>query len=229
MMSAPWSISALAASLSLPGSYQPLIQTSLILPWGLTRAHALDEGVHAHDHLGDRHRADIADDARLRHLAGDHALDIAAFVEADVVGGDIDRPLVAGAMLELHRRELLGDLDGRIHEAEGGGEDDAVAAGRELADHALGIGSFLHALDIGGLQLVAERLLGGLAPEVVLMAPAEIGDRADIDESGLEGLVGAGEAEAAEGRGGGTGAEQLGEGSSSHCKSPWSGIRISIW
>ena len=34
MMSAPWSISALAASASLPGSYQELTQTTLILMSG---------------------------------------------------------------------------------------------------------------------------------------------------------------------------------------------------
>ena len=36
MMSAPWSISTLAASASLPGSYQLLIQTILILASGRT-------------------------------------------------------------------------------------------------------------------------------------------------------------------------------------------------
>ena len=36
MTSAPWSISALAASLSLPGSYQVLTQTTLTSAFGLT-------------------------------------------------------------------------------------------------------------------------------------------------------------------------------------------------
>ena len=48
---------------------------------------------------------------------------------------------------------------------------------------------FRNALDEGRLDLVAERLLDGLAPLVMLVAPAEVPDRADIDEADLEFLL----------------------------------------
>ena len=41
-------------------------------------------------------------------------------------------------------------------------------------------------LEIGGLDLVAEFLLDLQAALVVLIGPAEVADRADIDEAGLE-------------------------------------------
>ena len=62
---------------------------------------------------------------------------------------------------------------------------EAVAGAGELLDGALGIG-LRHALDIGRLDLVAEGLLDRLAALVVLVAPAEIADRPDIDEADLE-------------------------------------------
>jgi hypothetical protein len=63
----------------------------------------------------------------------------------------------------------------------------------------------------------------------MLMAPAEVGNRTDIDEAGLEGLVGAGKAETAEGGAGGAGAQKFGEGTSAHrLKSPWFGIQPSF-
>src|SRR5262249_53154581 len=92
----------------------------------------------------------------------------------------------------------------------------AVAAGRELADHAFRIRALLDALDKGRFDLRRQRLLGSLAAEVMLMAPAEVGNRADIDETGLEGLVGADKRETAEGRAGGAGTEKLGKGTSAH-------------
>src|SRR5882724_51495 len=140
------------------------------------RPHADRDRVHAHDDLGNGDGADIADDARLRHLAGDHALDVAALVEADVVGGDVVGPLVAGGVLELHIREVLGHLEGRVHEAEGGGEDDAMAGRRQLADHALGVRPLLDAFDIGGLHLVAQGRFHRLAAIVMLVEEA-LGDK----------------------------------------------------
>src|SRR5207249_2906631 len=65
---------------------------------GVDRTHALHEGVHPHDDLGNRNRPDIADYAGFGELAGNHALYVAAFVEADVVGRDIVGPLVARGM-----------------------------------------------------------------------------------------------------------------------------------
>jgi hypothetical protein len=101
-----------------------------------------------------------------------------------------------------------------IHEPERGGEDDAVAGLGELVDDALGVRALLDALDIAGLDLVAERGVDRLAPDVMLERPAEIGDRPDIDEAGLEGVGGGGNATAAENGGAGDGgAEHLVEAS----------------
>ena len=90
---------------------------------------------------------------------------------------------------------FLGDLQRRVHEAERGGEDQLVAGARELLDRALGVGAFADVLEIGGLDLVAERLHHRLAAEVMLIGPAEIADRAEIDEADFE-LVGGGRAAA---------------------------------
>jgi hypothetical protein len=59
-------------------------------------------------------------------------------------------------MLELHIREILGDLVGRVHVAEGRCEDDVAAGAGEALDGALGIGAFRHAFQISGFDLVAE-------------------------------------------------------------------------
>ena len=48
-----------------------------------------------------------------------------------------------------------------------------------------------HVLDVDGLDLVAERFLDGQAPLIVLVGPAVVADRSDVDESDLQ-LVGAG-------------------------------------
>ena len=53
---------------------------------------------------------------------------------------------------------------------------------------ALGIG-FRHALHEGRLDLVAEGFLDRLAALVVLVAPAVVADRADIDEADFELLL----------------------------------------
>src|SRR5262249_31189119 len=69
-------------------------------------------------------------------------------------------------------------------------------------------------------DLVAERLLGRLAAEVVLVAEAVIGHRSDIDEAGAVRVGGAAKAGLAERGGGDPGAEQLVERPSTHCQSP---------
>jgi hypothetical protein len=75
-------------------------------------------------------------------------------------------------MLEHNLRELLGDLDGRVHEAKRGGKDQLVSAAGELPDHAFGVRSFGDILDEAGLDLVAELLLDRLAAQIVAMGPA---------------------------------------------------------
>ena len=119
---------------------------------GVDLAHGQGERVDAANHLGDREGADIADDVGLGHVAGDGAEHRPALVEARQIGRDVIGALVAGRVLELHVLELLGDLDGRVHEAEGGGEDQVVAVGGQLADDAFGVRPLAYALDEAGLD-----------------------------------------------------------------------------
>ena len=85
-----------------------------------------------------------------------------------------------------------------------------VAGGGELSDHALGVGAFAHVLDEGGRDLIAERRLEILAPDVVPVGPAVVADRADVDEAGLDLLLRAqARAEAHERRGGGRAAQKV--------------------
>ncbi len=164
------------------------------------RLRAQREAVDVADHLGDRHRTDHAQRVGLGHGAGDHAGHVGAFVGAAVVGAHVGRGLVAGGMLELHVREIGGDLLDRLHVAEGGAEDQLVALAGHVAQHALGIGRFGHALDEAGDDLVAEFLLDGLAAVVVRERPAAVAHRADVGERDLQRLgLGRG------GRGGGRG------------------------
>ena len=94
----------------------------------------------------------------------------AALVEADVVGGDVGRALVAGGVLELHLRELLGDLA----PSEFMKPNEVVKiswlppwsrAGASRARHPALPATFS---TIAGLDLVAELALHRLAAEVVL-------------------------------------------------------------
>ena len=52
----------------------------------IDRLRAEHRGVDARDHFRDRERGDVAEHAGLRHLGGDHALDVAALVEAAGIG-----------------------------------------------------------------------------------------------------------------------------------------------
>ncbi len=95
-------------------------------------------------------------------------------------------------MFEPHLREFLRDLHGRIHEAERGGEDQLVAGTRELFDGALGVRAFADVFQERRLDLVAQCLHHLAAADFVLIGPAEIADRADIDETDLQLVGGAG-------------------------------------
>ena len=161
----------------------------LDLDVGIDGLRAEHRGVDAHDDFRDRERADIAEHAGLRHLAGDDALDVAALVEPAVIDRHVLVALEAGGVLEMHVGIFLRDLQRRIHVAERGGKDQLVAGAHELFDRTLGIGTLADVFEVGGLDLVAELLHQRLAGEVVLVGPAEVADRAKIDKSDLE-LVG---------------------------------------
>ncbi len=158
----------------------------LDLGFGIDAAHAAGEGIDAHHDLRNREGGDVAGNVRLGHLAGDDAGEIASFVEARVVDADVDIGFVAGRVLEVGLGKLLGDLEGRIHVAERGREDELVAALRQFADHALGVSTLGHTLDVLGHDLAAERLLHLLATGVVLKRPARVADRAHVHEAHLE-------------------------------------------
>ncbi len=85
---------------------------------GIDRLRAQHERVDAGDDFRDREGADIADDARLRHLRRDLADDVAALVELRRVGRDVVGTLVARRVLETHVGIARGDLERRLHEAE---------------------------------------------------------------------------------------------------------------
>src|SRR5258705_4361369 len=91
---------------------------------------------------------------------------------------------------------FLDDLQRWLHIAERRGEDQLVAGACQLLDRALGVGAFADILEKRGFDLVTEFLEHGEASKVVLVGPAEIADRSEIDESDLE-FVGGGSAEQA--------------------------------
>ena len=168
----------------------------LDLDVGIDRLRAEHGGVDAGDHFRNRERGDIAEHARFRHLGGDDALDVAALIEPPRIGRHVLVALVAGGVLEMHVRVFLGDLQRRLHVAERRREDQLVAGARELLDRAFGVRAFADILEERGFDLVAEFLDHLEAAEVVLVGPAEIADRAEIDETDLE-FVGGGSAEQA--------------------------------
>ena len=89
-------------------------------------------------------------------------------------------------MLELDVLEVGGDLQHRLHVAEGRAEDQLVALAGHVAEHALGIGRLGNLLHEAGHDLVAELLLERLAGIVVRECPATVADRADIGKRDLE-------------------------------------------
>ena len=107
-------------------------------------------------------------------------------------------------MLELHVGEFLRHGVGRVHVAERGREDDVAAGAGEALERALGVGAFRHAFEIGefDLLLAAQVLLRFEGALMMLIRPAEVADRADIDEAGLDLGFGRHRSEGERGRGG---------------------------
>ena len=64
-----------------------------------------------------------------------------------------------------------------------------MAGAGELADDALGVGAFRHALDEAGGHLAGEGLLDLEPADIVAVGPAIVAGRPDIDEADLERLL----------------------------------------
>ena len=93
----------------------------------------------------------------------------------------------------MHVGIFLGHLQRRLHVAKRGREDQLVAGARKLLDGAFGIRTLADVLEKGCFDLVAELLDHSLTREVMLVGPAEVADRAEVNKSDLE-LVGCGSA-----------------------------------
>ena len=93
-------------------------------------------------------------------------------------------------MFELHAGQVGRGAQRRFEVAEAGGEDQLRALRGKVAHHALGVGPFGHRLDEARRDLVAQRTLHRLARLIVLIRPAGLADRADVDEADLQGRGG---------------------------------------
>jgi hypothetical protein len=140
-------------------------------------------------------------------LAGDHAGHVRAFVGAAVVGAQVVGGLVAGGVLELHVLAVGGDLEHRLHVAEGGAEDQLVALAtmsRITRSASADSGTFSTKLVT---TLSPNSFSHRLAAVVVREGPAAVAHRADVGEGDLQRLgLGAGGARRRRGAGAGAGA-----------------------
>ena len=143
------------------------------------------KGVDAADNFWDREGGNVADDVLLGHLAGDDPGQVAWFIHAAEVGADIVSGLVAGAVHEDDLRVALGNIDGGIHVAEAGGENQVVAALHQPVDDPGRFRTFRNRFNIGRWLDVRE-LFHLLAPLVVSVGPTGVSDGADIDEPGFD-------------------------------------------
>ena len=160
---------------------------------GRLRIHLTDaegEGVDTADDLGNREGRDVADLVRLRHRSGELTGDEAWLFDLAEAGADVGSCLEPGDMDERRVREILGDVDRRVHVAERRREDDVVAVLSELADHPLGVSRVLRdVLLVGGLD-VRDCFFERESSLIVRVGPAEVADRADIDEPDFDRLTG---------------------------------------
>ena len=110
-------------------------------------------------------------------------MDRAAFVETSRVNGHVVSLLVASCVFEFHVREVRGDVDGRVHEAERGGKDDVRTAESHLRDSALCVRAFWDVLLVNEVYRVAEVVNHFHSGVVVVLCPAAVIDRADVDKA----------------------------------------------
>nr|GEU28343.1 two-component sensor protein histidine protein kinase, putative [Tanacetum cinerariifolium] len=165
------------------------------------RVHALraqGKRVDVADHFGHGERGDEAERVRLGHLAGQDAVQVCAFVQARFIGAQVLAALETGGVQEDHAGRGPGHFFGRVHVAERRGENQLVAFGDQLADHAFGVRAFGHVFHERGLDLGAQFLFQRQAALFVGVGPAGVADRAHVDKADLQRVGG-------ERRGGGQG------------------------
>jgi hypothetical protein len=109
-------------------------------------------------------------------------------MEARIVGANIVGVLVAGAMLELHIRELLRYFDRLIHVAVGRREDELGPVLSEVLQDWHGARIFLHILHIARDDLALERRLHRQTAFVMRPGPAVVADWPEEDEADFHGF-----------------------------------------
>ena len=86
-------------------------------------------------------------------------------------------------MLKLHFWELTRNLQGWVHVTKGRGEDQLVTGASQTLNRALSIRTFWHALNVGGFNFVAKVLFNRLTTLIVLVRPAMVRNRTNVNET----------------------------------------------
>ena len=152
------------------------------------RAHAQRERIDTLNHLWDGEARHIA---RLTHQsARRHTRQIAPLVVTRIRHRHVGRSFVTRDRFKLHIRKLSCDLQGRLHVAKAGGEDDVSPVACQVANDTLGVWPFGHVFHKTGdhlrcLTSFVQRRLHGLAGIVVLARPPGFGDGRHVHKRSL--------------------------------------------
>src|SRR5919198_1051289 len=151
------------------------------------RLRAERERIRVPNHLGDRERNDVSDDALLRRGSGGHPREVDGVLTGAEVLGEILRLRRARRLLEVHVGVLLRLRHHAVLETERRREDDLVAVADQALDHLTGLRALGDVLLERRLHLRAERLLDVQPALVVRLRPAAVVVRPNVDPGGLEG------------------------------------------
>ena len=141
--------------------------------------------VDAADHFWNWEGANVTNDIGFGHLARNMALNRTAFIKARRINRDVVSLLITCGMFELHIWEFGRNIDGWVHIAKGGGEDQICAFQRHICHDTLCVRSFWNVFHIHGFDLIAKSFHNGLAALVMLIGPTAVSDRADINKAHL--------------------------------------------
>ena len=92
----------------------------------------------------------------------------------------------------MYVRILRRNFDDRVHIAERRGEDEPMAGAHKLFDGPFGVGTFGDVFEIGRFDPVAKGGDDRSAADLMLIGPAEIADRPEIDEADFQFVNGVG-------------------------------------